>query len=76
MAKQAQKVEKKDVVSKPRELRDDEVRTAFKNYFVKIKRKLKLEPSLEQVLWLHLKATGNDKPDLFNKGIEHFGYKI
>lgn len=77
MAKKKTIEEKPKVVaSKPRELRDDEVRKAFKSYFVKIKRKLKLDASLEQVLWLHLKATGNNKPELFDKGIENFGYKV
>lgn len=79
MAKKKKEEEKKmqtEVVKKPRELREDEVRTAFKNYFIKVKRKLKLDPSLENVIWLHFKSAGFAKPELFDKGIENFGYKL
>lgn len=64
------------VIKAKRELREDEVRKAFKSHFVKLKRSLKLDASLEEVIWLHLKATGNDKPELFERGVRHFGYKI
>ena len=60
----------------PREKREDEVRSDFKRYFVKLKRKLKLDSSLEDVIWLHLKASGFAKEELFDKGIENFGYKL
>jgi len=59
-----------------RVLRDDEVRKEFRNYFVKLKRKLQLDAGLEDIIWLHLQSTGNDKPELFNKGVENFGYKV
>lgn len=67
----------KMTVEKPkRPLRDDEVRKQFKSYFVKLKKNLKLESSLENILWLHLKSTGNDKPELFEKGVRNFGYRV
>jgi hypothetical protein len=59
-----------------RELREEEVKKEFKQYFIKLKRKLDLDPNLEGVLWLHLKSAGFAKPELFSKGIEHFGYKL
>lgn len=65
-----------DIKTLQRPLREDEARKAFKSYFVKLKRKLRLDASLEGVLWLHLKATGNTQPELFDKGVQHFGYKI
>lgn len=51
-------------------------REEFRKYFTVLKRKLKLAPELENVLWLHLKAIGMDKKEKFNEGILHFGYKI
>lgn len=68
--------EVKMVVKPPRELREDEVRKEFRSYFVKIKRKLNLDPSLEEVLWLHLKSVQCAKPNLFDKGVKNFGYNI
>ena len=54
----------------------ENIREEFKKYFVELRRKLKLAPELEDVIWLHLKATGNDKKDKFSEGVRHFGYKI
>lgn len=51
-------------------------REAFRKFFAKIKGKLKLEKDMEKVIWLHLKATGFDKKDKFEKGIKHFGYEL
>jgi len=68
--------EKTKVIKTARPLREDEVRKEFRNYFVKIKRQLKLDPSLEGVIWLHFKAAGFDQPEKFDKGIENFGYKL
>lgn len=64
------------VEPKKRELREEEVREEFKKYFIKLKRKLKLDPSLENVIWLHFKSAGFAKKELFDKGIAHFGYKV
>lgn len=54
----------------------ESAREEFRKYFVVLKRKLNLAPELENVIWLHLKATGNDKKEKFNEGVQHFGYKI
>ena len=61
---------------KSRKKREDEVRSDFKKYFVKLKRKLNLDSNLEDVIWLHFKAAGFAKEELFDKGIENFGYKL
>jgi hypothetical protein len=58
------------------EKREEEVREDFKHYFVQLKRKLDLDSSLENVIWAHLKAIGCAKEELFNQGIENFGYKL
>ena len=65
-----------NVVKFVRPLREEEIKEEFRKYFVKLKRKLKLSSSLENVLWLHCKAAGFAKPESFDKGIRHFGYKI
>ena len=59
--------------NKPKE---DETREEFKKYFIKLKRKMGLTPDLEQIIWLHFKASGFDEIEKFDKGIEHFGYKL
>lgn len=51
-------------------------REDFRKYFLKIKKQLNLDKSLEEVIWLHLKAIKHDKKELFEIGIKHFGYKI
>jgi hypothetical protein len=63
----------KKPVKKVRELREDEVREEFRKYFTKLKRQMNLRSDLEKILWLHLKAAGFAKPELFDKGIKHFG---
>lgn len=55
---------------------DEATREEFRIYFVELKRKLSLEPEIENVLWLHLKAIGMNKKDKFNDGVRHFGYKV
>ena len=54
----------------------EDSREEFRKYFVVLKRKLNLEPELEQVIWLHLKAVGMAQKNKFNEGVTHFGYKI
>lgn len=54
----------------------ENTREEFRKYFVGLKRKLNLPPEIENALWLHLKATGNDKKEKFEEGVRHFGYKI
>lgn len=51
-------------------------REEFRKFFVKIKGKLNLDKSMEEVIWTHFKAAGFDKKDKFEKGIKHFGYNI
>jgi len=55
---------------------EKKTREEFKQYFVKLKRKLGLKPDLENIIWLHFKAAGFDKKEKFDSGVEHFGYKI
>jgi hypothetical protein len=51
-------------------------REEFRKYFLKLNKKLNLNKSLEEVIWIHLKTIKHDKKELFDKGIEHFGYKL
>lgn len=51
-------------------------RYEFKKYFVKLKKKLNLNNDMEEIIWTHLKTIECDKKELFEKGINHFGYKI
>jgi hypothetical protein len=51
-------------------------REDFRKYFLKLNKKLNLNESLEEVIWIHLKTIKHDKKELFDKGVEHFGYKI
>lgn len=51
-------------------------REDFRKYFLKLSKKLNLEKYLEDVIWSHLKTIKHDKKELFDKGVQHFGYKI
>jgi DNA repair exonuclease SbcCD nuclease subunit len=51
-------------------------REEFRKFFAKISPKLKLEKSMEEVLWLHLKASGFAEKERFADGICHFGFKL
>lgn len=51
-------------------------REDFRKYFLKLNKKLNLNESLEEVIWIHLKTIKHDKKELFDKGVEHFGYKL
>lgn len=55
---------------------EEGTREEFRKYFTRIKRQLNLASDLEEVIWLHLKASGFDKKDKFEQGINHFGYKL
>jgi hypothetical protein len=50
-------------------------REAFKVFWTQNKKKYGLTGKLEQVLWLHLTSTGNDSPEKFEQGLQHFGIK-
>ena len=54
----------------------DNNREEFRKYFLKLNKKLNLNKSLEEVIWVHLKTIEHDKKELFDKGVEHFGYKL
>lgn len=58
-----------------KELSEEEKRDSFKMFWASSKKKYGNPKNLEQVLWLHLKATGNDEPKKFESGIAHFGLK-
>ncbi|CAK0741438.1 DUF2934 domain-containing protein [Azospirillaceae bacterium] len=59
-----------------RALTEQEKRESFRLFWAKARRKYKqYNHSLEQILWIHLKASGYDTPEKFDQGIEHFGLK-
>lgn len=79
MAKKKKQMKPEDAMQKTkakRSLTDKEKREAFRVFFVKAKRQLGIAASLEEIIWKHLKSTGHDKPEDFQKGIEHFGYRL
>jgi len=67
---------KSPAVVVPKKLRESEKREEFRKYFTKLKRKLDLDKNLENVIWLHLKSIKMDTPELFDKGIQNFGYRL
>jgi hypothetical protein len=58
----------------PSEVQQD-AREAFSAFWAVAKKDYKKTKDLEEILWAHLKASGFDKPELFEKGLEHFGLK-
>lgn len=51
-------------------------REEFRKFFARINGQLKLDRSMEHILWLHLQAAGFAKVDKFSDGVKHFGYKL
>lgn len=51
-------------------------REEFRKFFAKTKEKLKINSSMEHILWLHFKASGHAEKEKFEDGLKHFGYKI
>lgn len=77
--KKVAEVQEEKFVQRPKgkgPISEKEKKEAFRQYFIKVKRKLGIAPNLEGVIWMHLKAIGCDKPEDFEKGIENFGYKL
>jgi hypothetical protein len=54
-----------------------EKRDQFRMFWARSRKRYnKKNPTgLEQILWLHLQATGNDEPEKFEDGLKHFGLK-
>ena len=50
-------------------------REAFRLFWAQEKAKYGRKSDIEQILWLHLKATNMDEPEKFESGIAHFGLK-
>ena len=77
--KSPQEIRKANYKAQPRRIkpvREQDLRADFRRYFIKIKRKLNLDASLEDIIWLHFKAAGFTQKESFDNGIRHFGYKI
>lgn len=56
-------------------LSDEQKREQFRLFWAQEKQKYGRPKELEQVLWLHLKASKHDDPENFEKGLLHFGLK-
>lgn len=56
-------------------LSEEEKREKFKLFWAQNRKKYGNPKELENILWLHLKATGNIEPEKFDSGILHFGLK-
>jgi len=63
---------------KPKELEltPEEKREQFRVFWARSKKQYSSKTQdLEKILWLHLLSTGNDDPEKFEKGLQHFGLK-
>jgi hypothetical protein len=56
-------------------LSEEQKRNAFREHWAQEKYKYGKSKDLEQIIWLHLKATSQDEPEKFEDGIAHFGLK-
>lgn len=54
---------------------DVDAKEAFRVFWTSARKSYDRPKELEEVLWAHLKASGYDKPELFQAGLEHFGLK-
>jgi hypothetical protein len=50
-------------------------RQQFKLFWTQNRKKFGKSKDLEPILWIHLKATGNDQAEKFEDGMAHFGLK-
>lgn len=48
-------------------------RESFSSFWASAKKEYNRPKDIEEILWAHLVASGHDKPDLFEKGLKHFG---
>lgn len=55
------------------ELTQEEKREAFRVFWAQAKAQYGKARDMEEILWLHLKATKMDKPEQFDAGLTHFG---
>lgn len=58
-----------------KKLSDEEKKEEFRLFWAREKYKYGKSKDLEQILWLHLKATKMDEPEKFEQGLKHFGLK-
>lgn len=56
--------------------KQENTREEFRKFFIQLKKKLNLKPELENIMWLHFKASGFDSKEKFEAGTKHFGYEI
>jgi hypothetical protein len=54
---------------------EKEVKEKFHKFFLKLKKVKKLNPEIEEIIWIHLVAIKHNTPELFEQGIKHFGIK-
>jgi len=54
---------------------ESKAKEAFGTWWTAARKSYDRPKDLEDVLWAHLRSTGHDKPELFEKGVEHFGLK-
>ena len=54
---------------------EQEKREEFRLFWAQEKYKFGKSKDLEEILWLHLKATKMDEPSKFQDGLTHFGLK-
>jgi hypothetical protein len=56
-------------------LSDEEKREEFRLYWAQEKSKYGKSKDLEEILWLHLKASKMNDPSKFEDGLNHFGLR-
>lgn len=74
-AKQHRKAMAQAKAKPKKETAEVSYKQAFSEFWAQKKKEYKRSKDLENVLWAHLKAIGMDKPELFEKGLAHFGLK-
>ena len=74
--KKTKKEEEKPTLKLSPKRKEKEEREDFRKFFIKIKKQFNLDKALEEVIWLHLKATGCNVEAKFAEGVKSFGYKI
>lgn len=62
-------------VAEARELSERERRESFRVFWAQSRKQYGKTKELEEILWVHLKASKLDQPSQFEDGLKHFGLK-
>lgn len=71
----AKRLARHNAAEKPQATEKNDEKEAFQAFWSRERNKFQKDKEFGDLVWIHLKAAGFDKSELFEKGCEHFGLK-